>query len=120
MWERKHLIEAGCGVVGFGRALQGVAGPPARGRDGDNVGGGTNGARYPVDSVAPRFRPRPPNPRSLLLRRPMPGAGNGNGASHVRSPVVLACSRPPGARVALLRSPILPTASGDIPPSRPR
>src|SRR4029453_19410139 len=52
-------------------------------------------------------------PRSLALGRPTPVGKNKAGASS-RRPRPLAYRRPPGARVALLRSPILPTAQRSI------
>src|SRR5262249_39358693 len=51
----------------------------------------------------------PPDPRSLPHRRPAPAPRGKTGAPR-GGPGPLAYSRPPGARVALLRSPILPAA----------
>ena len=48
----------------------------------------------------------------------MPRVRNDNGATQVSHPVALARSRPAGARVALLRSPILPPVPRGIAPSR--
>ncbi len=55
----------------------------------------------------------PPDPRSLTHRRPTP-AGEKRTGTPLRGPGRLAYSRPTGARVALLRSPILPTAGRTI------
>src|SRR5215469_18927320 len=55
------------------------------------------------------MRALPPDPRSLALWRPTPVGGK-KARPRVRGPGRLAYSRPPGARVALLRSPILPAA----------
>src|SRR6266542_5033786 len=57
----------------------------------------------------------PPDPRSLARWRPMPARGQKQTRARLRSPGRLAYSRPAGARVALLRSPILPTARRRIP-----
>src|SRR5215470_19018785 len=51
----------------------------------------------------------PPDPRSLALGRPTP-MGAKKARPPRRGPSRLAYSRPAGARVALLRSPILPPA----------
>jgi len=55
-----------------------------------------------------------PDPRSLAHWRPTPLKGTTKAGTPRRSPRPLAYSRPTGARVALLRSPILPTARRTI------
>src|SRR5881227_1821574 len=71
----------------------------------------------PRSRRGPALGALPPDPRSLALGRPTPQRRRTR--PRLRRPGPLAYRRPPGARVALLRSPILPTATGSLPERGP-